>query len=133
MFSRKPAPDGRLPAASPMSGGTFSVLGTDLVITGNLAASADLHIDGKVEGDIACAAIVQGESSEIRGQVKAKSARLAGTVHGAVEVGELVILRTARIYGDVTYDSLTIEQGAQVDGRFAHRVGEGEPALSLVG
>jgi cytoskeletal protein CcmA (bactofilin family) len=116
-----------------MSGGTFSVLGADLVITGNLVATADLHIDGKVEGDIACAAIVQGDSSEVRGAIRAKSARLAGTVHGAVEVGELVILRTARIHGDVTYDSLTIEQGAQVDGRFAHRVGEGEPALSLVG
>ena len=34
---------------------------------------------------------------------------------------ELVILRTARIHGDVHYDALTIEQGATVDGRFAPR------------
>jgi cytoskeletal protein CcmA (bactofilin family) len=30
-----------------------------------------------------------------------------------------VILKTARIEGDVHYEALTIEQGAQVDGRFA--------------
>ena len=29
--------------------------------------------------------------------------------------------KSARIQGDVHYDSLTIEQGAQVDGRFAPR------------
>ena len=33
---------------------------------------------------------------------------------------ELVILRSAVIEGDVHYDALTIEQGAQVEGRFAH-------------
>jgi cytoskeletal protein CcmA (bactofilin family) len=32
-----------------------------------------------------------------------------------------VILKTAKIDGDVFYDALTIEQGAQVEGRFAHR------------
>ena len=132
MFSRKPAPDSRGSGASPVSGGTFSILGADLAITGNLTATADLHVDGQVEGDITCSALVQGEGSEVRGAIRARSARLAGTVHGSIEAGELVILRTARIHGDVSYDALTIEQGAQVDGRFARRAGEGEPALALV-
>ena len=30
------------------------------------------------------------------------------------------MLRSAQIHGDVQYEALTIEQGAQVDGRFAH-------------
>ena len=34
---------------------------------------------------------------------------------------DLVVLKSARIQGDVHYDSLTIEQGAQVEGRFAPR------------
>ncbi|MCW1382322.1 polymer-forming cytoskeletal protein [Novosphingobium sp. KCTC 2891] len=134
MFSKKPAPDGRTAAgARPVAAGTFSILGADIVVKGDIVASADLHIDGTVEGDIACAALVQGEGSTIRGAIRAKSARLSGTVHGGIEAAELVILKTARIEGDVTYDALTIEQGAQVDGRFAHRVAENEAALSLVG
>ncbi|QKG70936.1 bactofilin family protein [Erythrobacter mangrovi] len=100
---------------------TFSVLGSDLAIKGDIQASADLHIDGSVEGDIACASLVQGETSTITGAVKAESARFAGTVDGSITARELVILKTAKITGDVFYDALTIEQGAQVEGRFAHR------------
>ena len=103
------------------SSSTFSVLGSDIAIKGDIRASADLHIDGSVEGDITCASLVQGESSHIAGGIKAESARLAGTVNGSISARELVILRTAKITGDVHYDTLTIEQGAQVEGRFAHR------------
>jgi cytoskeletal protein CcmA (bactofilin family) len=98
---------------------TFSVIGADVVIKGDISASADLHIDGTIEGDIQCAALVQGETSSIKGAIIAESARLAGTVTGAITARELVILKTARIEGDVHYDALMIEQGAAVEGRFA--------------
>jgi cytoskeletal protein CcmA (bactofilin family) len=101
------------------SGSTFSVIGADVVINGNITASADLHVDGTIEGDIKCAALVQGEKSSISGAVIAENARLAGKVTGSITARELVILKTAHIDGDVHYDALTIEQGAQVDGRFA--------------
>jgi cytoskeletal protein CcmA (bactofilin family) len=104
-----------------MSSATFSVLGADTMIKGDVNASADLHIDGRVEGDIACSALVQGESSQIVGGITAESARLAGTVRGSIATRELVILKTARIHGDVHYDALTIEQGAQVEGRLSPR------------
>jgi len=115
-----------------MANSTFSVFGADIRIKGDVHASADLHIDGKVEGDVSCTSLVQGESGEIVGAVKAESARLSGSVRGTITVRDLVVLRTARIQGDVHYDSLTIEQGAQVDGRFAPRaVGEDSAVVSL--
>ena len=133
MFLKKPetpaAPQG---APSPMGGSTFSVLGADLAIKGDLTARADLHIDGTVEGDIACAALVQGESGTIEGAITAQSARLAGTVKGSVDAGSLVILKTARIEGDVAYETLTIEQGAQVEGKLSPKRA-GEPKLAIAG
>lgn len=135
MFLKKAAsPQARNQTGSrDMSGSTFSVLGADLAIKGDIKAGADLHIDGKVEGDIACASLVQGEASEIIGNISSETARLAGVVHGAITARELVILRTARIHGDVHYDALTIEQGAQVEGRLsprgaAHVIGDDTPA-----
>jgi cytoskeletal protein CcmA (bactofilin family) len=101
------------------SNGTFSVIGTDVVIRGNVEASADLHVDGTVEGDLACTSLVQGESSRIEGAIEAETARLAGAVKGTITVRELVILKSARIEGDVHYEALTIEHGASVNGRFA--------------
>ena len=32
------------------SGSTFSVIGADVVIKGDIAATADLHVDGTIEG-----------------------------------------------------------------------------------
>lgn len=131
MFSKKsaepqssptpPTNSGRTSSMASKNSSTFSVLGSDLAIKGDIKASADLHIDGNVEGDIACTSLVQGESSKVTGAVEAETARLAGTVDGSITARELVILKTARITGDVFYDALTIEQGAQVEGRFAHR------------
>lgn len=137
MFSKKPAAHPR-PAtgSSAMAGSTFSVLGADTAIKGDISATADLHLDGKVEGDITCSSLVQGETSEVIGNIRAESARLSGIVRGSITARELVILRSARIHGDVHYDALTIEQGAQVEGRFAPRgalePAGAEPLLSVV-
>lgn len=101
------------------SGSTFSVLGPDVTIRGDIEATVDLHVDGTVLGDIACASLVQGEGSVIEGAIKADSARLSGTIEGRIEASELIILKSAKITGDVSYETLTIEQGATVNGRFA--------------
>lgn len=100
--------------------GLFSVIGPDVVVTGNVAATADLHIDGRIDGDVACASLTQGAASHIVGGVTAEAARIAGTIEGSVRVGQLTVESSARITGDVEYVAITIETGAQVDGRMRH-------------
>ena len=132
MFSKKLESTDR-PANSAGAGSTFSVLGPDIAINGDLTAKVDVHLDGKIEGNIRCAGLVQGEASEVAGAVIAESARVAGRVKGSITAESLIILKTARIEGDVTYGTLTIEQGAQVDGKFTPRAAEAEPKLMLAG
>lgn len=133
MFSKKPAGQSATATGpSSVGGSTFSILGADLAIKGNLVARTDLHIDGTVEGDIACASLVQGESGRIEGAIIADNARLAGTVTGSIDAGTLVILKTARIDGDVAYETLTIEQGAEVNGRLSPKRAA-EPKLAIAG
>jgi len=100
--------------------GMFSVIGPDMVITGNVAATADLHIDGRVDGDVHCGNLVQGNDSRINGAVHAETARIAGSIEGSVAVRQLTIERAARITGDVEYESISIETGASIDGRLKH-------------
>lgn len=104
------------------------MIGPDVTIRGDIEASVDLHVDGTVVGNISCASLVQGESSRVEGEIKAESARLSGEVQGTIEVRDLVVLKSARIAGDVSYDTLTIEQGASVDGRFAPLRAKGSQA-----
>jgi cytoskeletal protein CcmA (bactofilin family) len=121
MFSKKRVDTPRNLADRSVAGGTFSIIGPDVVIKGDIQASADLHVDGRIEGDISCHSLVQGENGAVTGAITAESARLAGHVKGSINAGQLVVLNTARIEGDVFYDALTIEQGAEVIGHFAHR------------
>jgi cytoskeletal protein CcmA (bactofilin family) len=119
---------GRDPVRS--SGHTFSIIAADVEIVGNVTARVDLHIDGKVQGDVVCGSLVQGEGSVISGKVVAASARLSGQVEGSIEAGELVIEASARISGDVIYENLTIAPGGQVDGKFKHKSSSGAPNIN---
>lgn len=101
------------------------MIASDVEIVGNVAAKVDLHIDGKIQGDVACGSLVQGESSVISGKVVAETANLAGQVDGSIEAGDLIIEATARIKGDVAYESLTIAPGGQVEGKFKHKAASG--------
>lgn len=127
MFDRNKSRDRDVhipPAPPPSSGGNrrgmFSVLGPDVTVTGNVSASADLHIDGRVDGDVHCGTLVQGPESRINGSVKADLARIGGTIEGSVSVRQLTVERNARISGDVEYETIAIENGAHIDGRLKH-------------
>ncbi len=102
-------------------GSSFSVIGDGIVITGNIDAKVDLHIDGKVTGDIRCAALVQGPSSVIEGSIVAETASLSGTVDGSIEASELTIANCAKVVGDIIYEKIQIEQGGHVQGQFKHK------------
>ena len=102
--------------------GMFSVIGSDVVISGNVNASAELHVEGRIEGDVDCATLIQGAESHIVGGVTAERARIAGAIEGAVRVRQLTVERSARITGDVEYENITIENGGHIDGRM-RRIG----------
>ena len=129
MFPKKSPSHPQFPSQASRSVSTpsFSILGPDTAIRGDISAESDLHIEGSIEGDVTCASLVQGEGSEIIGAVSAGSARLGGRVWGTISAGDLTILKSARIAGDVYYDSLTIEPGAQVDGRISVRAAANGP------
>jgi len=107
------------------SGHTFSIIAADVEIIGNVIARVDLHIDGKVQGDVSCGSVVQGEGSTIIGKVTAENAKLSGKVEGSIDANDLVIEASARITGDVVYNNLTIAPGGQIEGKFKHKSSAG--------
>ena len=123
MFSKSnPSQQDEIPMpSSAANSSTFSVIGTDVTVSGNIDASVDLHIDGTVEGDIRCVLLVQGNDSRIKGAVSAEQARIAGTVEGSITATELIIESSARVMGDVTYEKLTVAQGGHIEGHFRYK------------
>lgn len=104
----------------------MSVIGADIVVTGNIEASVDLHLLGKVNGDVRCATLILGEGSAIRGNVYAERVRAAGAVEGSLETKDLAVEASARLSGDITYSRIRVANGAIVTGKLTHRAAEGE-------
>jgi cytoskeletal protein CcmA (bactofilin family) len=118
------------PVSSNSSGMSF--IGGEVVVTGNVSGQGDLHIDGSIDGDVACKSLILGASGQVKGNVAAERANIAGTVDGTISVGALTVEKAARVKGDITYQTISIENGAQVDGRLTQRSSAGTGELKLV-
>jgi cytoskeletal protein CcmA (bactofilin family) len=99
----------------------MSVLGPDIHVTGNIEAIVDLHIEGKVTGDVRCATLVMGAESAVTGSIKADRVRVSGLVDGAIDTTDLAIESSARVKGDVTYSRIRIASGGVIEGSLTHR------------
>lgn len=136
MFTNSRTPgDAPTASATGSRNAPFSLIGGDVVVTGDVHATVDLHIDGRIEGDLSCAGLVQGPDSVIRGAVTARTARIAGTIEGSVTADELIVEKGARIVGDCTYGTLTVAPGASVEGQFKPKAAASGlvPDLKVVG
>lgn len=113
----------------------LSFIGPEAVISGGFASSAHLHLDGRVDGGVRCATLIQGEKGTIAGDITAEEARLAGLVEGTVHARNVIVEASARITGDVAYETISIIAGAQIEGRLTRRgaiaAGEDVPALLI--
>jgi cytoskeletal protein CcmA (bactofilin family) len=105
----------------------MSVIGADITITGNIEASVDLHIEGRVQGDVRCATLILGESSSVNGSIFADRVRVSGVVDGAIETKDLAVEATARVTGDITYDRLRVANGGMLEGQMKRKAAEESP------
>ena len=102
----------------------MSMIGADIVITGNIEG-ADLHIEGKVIGDVRCETLFLGDSSSVNGRIYAARVKVSGTVEGAIETKDLAVEASARVIGDISYERLRVVNGAAVEGKVTRRVPAG--------
>ena len=123
MFSSKQPTAGARSAKS----GTprLSFIGSEVIISGDLATDAQLHVDGRIDGNVRCAQLIQGGEGIISGNIVADEARLAGTVEGTVSAATIAVEASARILGDIAYDTISIDAGARIEGRLGRRAAGG--------
>lgn len=120
------------PVRSAVGGGALSFIGPEVTITGNIGGEGNLHIDGRVDGDVKCHSLIVGNAGQVNGNVTADDAKIAGTINGTVAAKSLTIESTARIVGDLSYDAVSVETGAQVEGRVKRLTRDEPPALKLL-
>ena len=98
-----------------------SVIGAGITITGNIEATVDLQVQGKVNGDVRCVTLILGERSVVQGSVYAERVRVSGTVEGSIETKDLAVEASARVSGDITYSRIRIANGGVINGQMKHQ------------
>jgi len=111
-----------------------SVISNDLKIIGQglrIISRGTLQIDGEVEGDVAGKEVIIGEMGQVTGIVAAERVIVRGKIAGAIRSVMVALQSSARVEGDIHHRSLSIEQGAQFDGRCRRPTDLAELTLDL--
>ena len=104
-----------------------TVVGPSVKIQGDLNSEGNIRIEGSVSGKVKTTQSVHvGEGAKIAADVLAGSVVVAGEVQGNMKItGNLVLLSTARVNGDIACAILRVEDGAQFTGKCS--MGNGAP------
>ncbi len=97
-----------------------SVIGTDLTILGqNIAIISQnrLQIDGDVRGDVNGKQVTISADGSVTGTVSAEQIEVHGGVKGAIRAAVVVLHPTAQVDAEILHQTISIAEGAQVEGR----------------
>ncbi len=96
-----------------------TVLGPGISWKGDLRGKGGVRIEGALEGEVAVRGlIIIGETGRVTcDTIKADSVIVAGAVNGKILSKKLEIRATGRVYGDVTTQSFSTEEGAFLRGQ----------------
>lgn len=124
------------PAAGQGSELPTSVIGKDLHIGGEkiiIVCESRLQVDGEIVGDLASREVIIGKTATVTGSIAAESIEVLGKVNGEIKGMKVALKPSAQVDGDIVHQTLTIEEGAQFDGRVrrAKEDREVQPILAL--
>ena len=113
LFSKRPS----AAAAAPGSG--YSLLDSQLSVSGDIETSGSLRIDGTLNGTIRRAdTVVVGVGATMSGDVHAREVIIGGAITGNVHATERVELQpTAIVTGNIATQVVLVQEGGVVNGR----------------
>lgn len=94
--------------------------GSSLLIKGDISASEDLELYGRVEGNVSLPGHVLtiGPKAELQGQIVTRALIVQGLVTGNVAATERFEIRPGgRMKGDVTSPNVVMSEGSEFTGR----------------
>lgn len=114
MFGKEKTP---APSAPPVSK-IETIVGPNAYFRGDIQSDGGVRIDGVFEGTIDITGnLVVGEAAKIIADVSATNISISGAIKGNINANRVEILETGRVWGDLTINSLLLNEGAYLRGQ----------------
>lgn len=97
-----------------------SYIARDTTVEGNLVSDGEIHIDGSIHGTVRAHTCLIDVRGEVRGEISAEIVYVRGRVIGPISGVHVQIQAGAHVEGDVTNETISIENGAYVLGSIRH-------------
>lgn len=97
---------------------TPSILSKNFHMKGDIKSSGVLEIEGQSKGTIKGNLVIIREDGLVEGKINSESVSIHGSFNGDIKAKNINIFKKAKIIGNIEYESLSVEDGAYIDGQF---------------
>ncbi len=103
------------------SHGGATIIARGVKVEGDFQSPGDVAIEGDVEGTLGTGGLLTiGAEARVKANIKANEASVSGIIEGNIAVEKRLELKsTAKVFGDVTCETVSIEAGACMNGRMS--------------
>jgi cytoskeletal protein CcmA (bactofilin family) len=103
---------------APVSSKIETVIGPNCYMQGTIQSDGGIRIDGVFQGELETTGnLIIGESAKVVAEIEAHNVSVAGAVKGNISGNKVEILETGRVWGDLTVNSLLLNEGAYLRGQ----------------
>lgn len=97
---------------------TPTILARDLRIEGTLTSTGLIEIEGHINGMVKGNSVIIREGGSMEGELFAESLNIRGSFEGNIRAKSINISSKAKLTGIVEYQTMSVEDGACIDGKF---------------
>lgn len=94
----------------------LSTISPGLVVVGNVSSAAEIHVEGRILGDVRCSRLLIGLGGLVEGKIFAQHVEVRGEIAGGASARSVFVASTGRVNGHLLVEKLSIEPGGRLDG-----------------
>lgn len=113
--------------------GAETVIGPSVKVEGNFVGAGNVVVEGVVNGSIKTTKDLRiGNAAKVKADIEAGNIAVSGEIHGNVKAnGRLELTATGKIFGNIETTSLTVAQGAIMNGKCIMVKSEAVPEVHI--
>ena len=91
-------------------------LSSDFKLNGNIKSQGDIEIDGQIKGKVVGNSVSVLAAGSVDGSISGTSISVDGKANGVISASEVAVASSGTIMADITYETLSTEKGAKLQG-----------------